>query len=173
VTPRTAGFNSIRINLMTENGLFVLMALMFVGGAAGSTAGGIKVQTFSLLLFAIVTAVKGGSEVEAFGRRVSTATVLRAIAVVLLSLAMVFVVALVLTLTEQSRFIYLLFEAFSAFGTAGLSTGITPDLSAMGRAIACIAMFAGRLGPLTLALALVARERHPRYRWPEEGVKIG
>ena len=159
VTPRTAGFNSLDTRAMTENGLFVLIALMFIGGAAGSTAGGIKVQTFSLLLCAILSAVRGGSEVEAFGRRVPTAQVLRAVAVALLALAVVFVVAFALTLTEQARFLYLLFEAFSAFGTAGMSTGITPELTPASRIIVCLTMFAGRLGPLTLVVALAARER--------------
>jgi trk system potassium uptake protein TrkH len=173
VTPRSAGFNTVDTRALTESGLFVLIALMFVGGAAGSTAGGIKVQTFSLLLFAIVTAVRGRSEVEAFRRRVPSEYVLRAISVALLALALVFVVAFALSLSEQTRFLYLLFEAFSAFGTAGLSTGITPDLSPVGRALVTLTMFAGRLGPLTLVLALAARERHTLYRRPEEGVKIG
>jgi trk system potassium uptake protein TrkH len=173
VTPRSAGFNTLDTAAMTESGLFVLIALMFIGGAAGSTAGGIKLQTFSLLLFAIVTSVRGGSEVEAFGRRVPGGYVLRAIAVALLALALVFVVSFALTLTEQSRFFSLVFESFSALGTVGLSTGITPDLSPTGRAILSLTMFAGRLGPLTLVLALAARERHTTYRWPEEGVKIG
>jgi trk system potassium uptake protein TrkH len=173
VTPRTAGFNTIDTAAMTETGLFVLIALMFVGGSAGSTAGGIKVQTFSLLFFAIVTAVRGGTDVEAFGRRVSSGLVLRAIAVALLALALVFVVAFVLTLTERARFVYLLFESFSAFGTVGMSTGITPDLTSAGRVIIGLTMFAGRLGPLTLALALAARERRPVYRWPQEAIRIG
>lgn len=173
VTPRSAGFNSVDTGAMTENGLFFLMALMFIGGASGSTAGGIKVQTFSVLFFAIVTAVRGGSEVEAYARRVPSGHVLRAIAVALLATATVFVVAFALTFTEPARFLYLLFESFSAFGTAGLSTGITPDLSPAGRVIVSLTMFAGRLGPLTLVLALAARERRTTFRWPEEGVKIG
>jgi trk system potassium uptake protein TrkH len=169
VTPRSAGFNSIDTAAMTDNGLIVLIALMFVGAAAGSTAGGIKVQTFSLLLFAIITAIRGGTEVQAFGRRVPNGHVLRAIAVALLALAVVFSVAFLLSLTEQKRFLSLLFEAFSAFGTAGLSMGITPDLSPLGRLIISLTMFAGRLGPLTLVLALDARERRSFYRLPEEG----
>ena len=173
VTPRTAGFNSVDTSAMTENGLFVLIALMFVGGAAGSTAGGIKVQTFSLLFFAIVSTVRGRGEVECFGRRVPTPYLMRAIAVALLALALVFTVAFALTLTEQRRFLDLLFEAFSAFGTVGMSTGLTPDLTSVGRVIVGLTMFAGRLGPLTLVLALTARERQAAYRWPEEGVKIG
>jgi trk system potassium uptake protein TrkH len=120
-----------------------------------------------------VSAVRGRSEVEAFQRRVPDASVLRAIAVATLALATVFVVALALTLTERVRFLYLLFEAFSAFGTVGMSTGITPELSPAGRALLCLTMFAGRLGPLTLVLALATRERHTSYRWPAEEVKIG
>jgi trk system potassium uptake protein TrkH len=173
VTPRTAGFNSIDTRAMTQQGLVILIALMFVGGAAGSTAGGIKVQTFSLLFYAIVSAVRGGSEVEAFGRRVPNPQVLRAVAVALLALAVVFIVAFALTLTEHARFLYLLLEAFSAFGTVGLSAGITPDLAPASRIIVSVTMFAGRLGPLTLVLALAARERHRVYHWPEETVRIG
>jgi trk system potassium uptake protein TrkH len=173
VTPRTAGFNSVAMSAISESGLFVITALMFVGGAAGSTAGGIKVQTFSLLYFAIVAAVRGGTDVEAFGRRVPSGYVLRAIAVVLLSLALILVVAMVLTVTEGPRFGYILFETFSAVGTVGLSVGITPDLSFVGRMVVTLSMFAGRLGPLTLVLALAARERPTGIRWPEEGVKIG
>jgi trk system potassium uptake protein TrkH len=173
VSPRTAGFNSIPTGAMTENGLFLLIALMFVGGAAGSTAGGIKVQTFSVLLLAIVTAVRGREEVEGFGRRVPVGTVLRAIAVALLAMAVIFLVAFALTITEQVRFLYLLFETVSAFSTTGLSTGMTPDLSPFGRVVVSLTMFTGRLGPLTLALALAAREHARRYRLPAEGVRIG
>jgi trk system potassium uptake protein TrkH len=173
VTPRTAGFDSVGVSALTDNSLIILLVLMFIGGAAGSTAGGIKVQTFSLLLFAIVSAVRGGSEVEAFDRRVPGGSVLRAIAVVLLSLAVLYLVSFALTVTDEIRYPYLLFETFSAFGTTGLSTGITPDLSWAGRLIVSLTMFAGRLGPLTLVVALAAREHHVAFRWPEEGVKIG
>jgi trk system potassium uptake protein len=149
---RTAGFNAMDIGAMTEAGQLVLIALMFVGGAAGSTAGGIKVQTFCLLLFAIMSALRGLSEVEAFQRRIPNLDVLRAIAVSLLSIGIIFL---------------------GAFGTVGFTTGITPETSPMARLILIGIMFAGRLGPLTLALALSARERQPRYKWPQEAVKIG
>jgi trk system potassium uptake protein TrkH len=174
VTPRSAGFNSIDMRDMTTSGLLAVMALMFLGGASGSTAGGIKAQTCSLLFFAIVSAVRGGSDVEAFGRRVAAPQVLRAIAVLLLGMAIVFTIAFALTLSERAPFMYVLFEAFSAFGTAGLSVGITPELSPGGRMILSLGMFAGRLGPLTLVLALAARERgRVIYRLPEEAIKIG
>ncbi len=173
VTPRTAGFNSVDIGKMTETGLFVMIALMFVGGASGSTAGGIKVQTFSLLFFAILSAVRGAVDVEAFRRRVPLTTVMRAIAVALLSLAVVFLSSFALSVSESFSFLRVFFEVFSAFGTVGLSTGITPDTTAFGRVVLILTMFAGRLGPLTLVLALAAREQRKAYRWPEESVRIG
>jgi trk system potassium uptake protein TrkH len=173
VTPRSAGFNSIDIASMTEIGLVVLMALMFVGGAAGSTAGGIKVQTFSLLFFAIVSAVRGASEVEAFHRRVPVANVLRAIAVALIFLALILVVSFALTAIERLPYLIVLFETISAIGTTGLSTGITPGLSPTGQVIVMLTMFAGRLGPLTLVIALAARRRRATYRWSEAVVRIG
>jgi trk system potassium uptake protein TrkH len=147
--------------------------LMFVGGASGSTAGGIKIQTFSLLYFAIISAVRGHRNVEAFRREVPIADVLRAIAVALLSLALIFMVTFALTVTERFTVLQIMFEAFSAFGTVGLSTGITPETTPAGRVILILTMFAGRLGPLTLVLALTARERRTVYHWPEEAIKIG
>ena len=170
---RTAGFTSVDVGSYSEEGLLVLMPLMFIGGGAASTAGGIKVQTFSLLLFAIISAIRGAPEVEAFRRRVPVTTVLRAIAVALLSLALVFLFTFMLSVSEDANLMRILFEAFSGFGTVGLSTGITPTLSVAGQLILVVAMFVGRLGPLTLVLALAARERRPTYRWLEEGVKIG
>lgn len=173
VTPRTAGFATIDIGKATDAGLIVIIALMFVGASAGSTAGGIKIQTFSLLFFAIASAVRGSTEVEAFRRRIPLPAIMRAIAVALLSLATVFVAALVLTVTDHFAFQRILFEAFSAFGTVGLSTGITPELSDPGRALIILVMFIGRLGPLTLVLALAARQRAKAYRLPEAPVRIG
>jgi trk system potassium uptake protein TrkH len=173
VSPRTAGFNSVDYGAMTEAGLVVTCALMFIGGSAGSTAGGIKVQTFSLLFFAIVAAARGSEDVEVFRRRVPTAYVLRAISVALLSIALVFFVSLLLSLSEHFTYIRLVFETISAFGTVGLSTGVTPHLSTAGRIVLMFTMFAGRLGPLTLVLALAARQQTRGYRWPEEAVKIG
>ncbi len=170
---RTAGFSSVETGAMTEEGLFVLMGLMFVGGSAGSTAGGIKVQTFSILLFAIISTARGLDEVEAFHRRVPQAQVMRAMSVALLYVALVFAVSFLLNVAENFVFHRVLFEVISALGTVGYSTGITTEASPDGRAILIAAMFVGRLGPLTLVLALAARGRRATYRWTEETIKIG
>ena len=172
-TLRTAGFTALDTGALIESTLFVVMALMFIGGASGSTAGGIKVNTFSVLLIAIVSTVKGEPSATAFGRRIQHAIVYRALAVAFLAIAFVFVIGLGLTLTTDATFVQTLFEAVSAFGTVGASTGITPDLTDPGRLITSFAMFVGRLGPLTLVIALAARAHPVPYRPAVESVRIG
>ena len=172
-TLRTAGFTALDTGALVESTLFVVMALMFIGGASGSTAGGIKVNTFAVLLIAIVSTVKGEPSATAFGRRIKHAVVYRALAVTLLSIGFVFLTGLGLTLTTDATFVQTLFEAVSAFGTVGASTGITPELSDPARLITAVAMFVGRLGPLTLVLALAARAHAVSYRPAVESVRIG
>ncbi|MGI8829864.1 MAG: TrkH family potassium uptake protein [Candidatus Limnocylindria bacterium] len=172
-TLRTAGFTALNTSAFIEPTLFVVMALMFIGGASGSTAGGIKVNTFAVLLIAIMSTVKGQPSATAFGRRIQHAIVYRALTVTLLSIGFVFIIGLGLTLTTQATFVQTLFEAVSAFGTVGASTGITPDLTDPARLITSFAMFIGRLGPLTLVLALAARAHPVAYRPAVESVRIG
>ena len=172
-TLRTAGFTALPTGELVESTLFVVMALMFIGGASGSTAGGIKVNTFAVLIIAIVSTVKGEPSATAFGRRIKHAIVYRALAVLILSIGFVFLTGLGLTLTTNATFVETLFEAVSAFGTVGASTGITPDLSDPARVITSFAMFIGRLGPLTLVLALAARAHPVSHRPAVESVRIG
>ncbi|HEU0236895.1 MAG TPA: potassium transporter TrkG [Candidatus Limnocylindrales bacterium] len=172
-TLRTAGFSSLSTDQLRDASLFVVMALMFIGGASGSTAGGIKVGTFSVLLIAIVSSVRGDPSATAFGRRISHAVVYRALSVALLSIAFVFVVGFGIEIATAAPFIDVLFEAVSAVGTVGASTGITPDLPDPARLLVIGAMFAGRLGPLTLVIALAARSRPVRFRPAVESVRIG
>jgi len=172
-TLRTAGFTALDTGALVESTLFVVMALMFIGGASGSTAGGIKVNTFAVLLIAIASTVKGEPSATAFGRRIKHAIVYRALAVLILAIGFVFLVGLGLTLTTEATFVQTLFEAISAFGTVGASTGITPELSDPARMITAFAMFVGRLGPLTLVLALAARAHPVSYRPAVESVRIG
>jgi trk system potassium uptake protein TrkH len=172
-TARTAGFNTLETGMLLESSLIILIALMFVGGASGSTAGGIKVNTFSLLLIAILSTARGEPSANAFGRRIPHIVVYRAMSVALLSIAVAFVVGLGLELSAGGALIDRAFEAISALGTVGLSTGLTPDLSDPARLLIVAAMFAGRLGPLTLVLALTARARPVSHRPAAETMRIG
>jgi trk system potassium uptake protein TrkH len=177
VTPRTAGFMVINVRFMTAYSLFFTIMLMFVGGASGSTAGGVKVNTFGVLLATVWSSLRGKEHAEAFGRELRPQQIHRALAVAMLALGLVGIVALTLTFTEEAKndfdFIQTLFETVSAFGTVGLSTGITPMLTLAGKFIIIVTMFAGRLGPLTLALSLVQRQRTTEYRYPQDQVRIG
>ncbi len=173
VTARTAGFSSVNVANIANYALFFTMMLMFIGGASGSTAGGIKVNNFGMLAATIWSTLRGKEHAGAFNREFTTQHIHRALTVVLLSLGLISVVVFLLTITEEFRFLDLLFETVSAFGTVGLSTGITPGLTVAGRLIITITMFVGRLGPLTLMLALIQRQYPATYRYPEETVRIG
>ena len=173
VTPRTAGFTTVSVAGMRDYTLLFIMFLMLIGGASGSTAGGIKVGTFGILVATVVGTLRGHEHADAFGREFNVQHIYRALAVVLLSLIFVSIAVLLLVLTEEGRVLDIAFEAMSAFGTVGLSTGITPGLSTAGRLIVTVIMFVGRLGPLYLALALVQQQRPREFRYPGEAVRIG
>jgi len=173
VTTRTAGFTTVSIGSLAPYALFFTMFLMFVGGAAGSTAGGIKVNTFGLVMAMTWSTITGREHVRAFGREFNPQQIYRAIAVILLSLGIIAIATFLLTIHEDFSFIRLLFEVFSAFGTVGLSTGITPLLSTVGKAVIAITMFIGRLGPLALTLALLQRQQPSSFRYPQEEIRIG
>ena len=173
VTARTAGFNTINMAVIGDYALFFTMLLMFVGGASGSTAGGIKVNNFSVLLSTVWSSLRGREHPSAFGREFNAQQIHRALAVAVLSLGLVSTAVFFLTLTDDFRFINLLFESVSAFGTVGLSSGLTPALSTAGRLIIIAVMFFGRLGPLTVTLALVQRQTVTGFRYPKETVRIG
>ncbi|MBA2721078.1 MAG: Trk family potassium uptake protein [Chloroflexi bacterium] len=173
VTLRTAGYAVLDHGSLGEGALFIAMALMFIGGASGSTAGGIKVNTFSVLLVAIVATIRGRPAAEAFGRRLPHDVIYRALSIALLSIAFVFAIAFGTALLAGAEFVDALFEAISAFATVGLTTGLTPQLPDPARLLIAAAMFAGRLGPLTLVLALAARQRPVSYRPAVESLRIG
>lgn len=173
VTSRTSGFSAINTGSITDYALFFIMFLMFIGGASGSTAGGIKVNTFGLIIATIRSTVRGREYPGAFGREFMIAQIFRALAVFVLSLGIVAIMVFILTITERASFLNILFEAVSAFGTVGLSTGITPNLSVIGRVVIIVTMFVGRLGPVTLTLALVRAQQTSIYRYPKEVIRIG
>src|SRR5262249_44248996 len=145
----------------------------FIGGAPGSTAGGIKVSSVALLAATVISAAKGRSRVVAFEREIPMPVVMRALTAATLGVVIVLNAALVLTITESFAFIDTVFEATSAFGTVGLSTGITPAQSTFGQLVLIATMFVGRLGPLAFAYALARRTEEPRLRYGEESVRIG
>lgn len=173
VTLRTAGFSALATDQLVDASLFVVIALMFIGGASGSTAGGIKVNTFAVLLAAMVSTARGDPSAGAFGRRISHVLVYRALSVALLAIVFVFGLGFLLAVTSQARFIDVLFEAVSALGTVGASTGLTTELDDPSRIVVALAMYIGRLGPLTLVLALAARHRPVRHRPALEAIRIG
>ena len=173
VSGRTAGFSTVDFGSMEQHSNFFLTSLMFIGGASASTAGGIKVNTFAVLIAAILSSIAGKSHVVAFGREIPHPQVYRALTVLILGLTIVFSVSLLLTVTEDLLFIDILFETVSAFCTVGLSTGITNQLSDPGKFIIVCTMFIGRIGPLTIALLLAQKEEASTYRYAEERIKIG
>ncbi|MBP2334808.1 potassium uptake TrkH family protein [Saccharothrix coeruleofusca] len=173
VSPRTAGFNTLDVGQMTPASLLVTDALMFVGGGSAGTAGGIKVTTFALLAFVIAAEVRGEPNVHVLGRRLSSQVQRQALTVALLGVGLVASATLALLLITGLPLDAVLFEAVSAFGTVGLSTGITATIPPAGQLVLVVLMFIGRLGPITLASALALRERARRYELPEERPIVG
>jgi potassium uptake TrkH family protein len=172
-TTRTAGFNSLEVGDLTHGTWLGMVVLMFIGGGSAGTAGGIKVTTFALLFFVIVAEIRGERSVTVFDRQVGARVQRQALTIALLGVAGIVVATLVLTELTDHSLDRLLFEAASAFGTVGLSTGITADLPAAGEVILVMLMFFGRLGPITLASALAIRERGRLYELPEGRPIIG
>lgn len=173
ITPRTAGFNTVEIGSLRSATQFLLIIFMFIGASPGSTGGGIKTTTFGLLLIAAWSLARGKEDAEVMRRRILSEQVYKALAVSLLAVSLVTVTTLILNVTEQADFLTIFFEAVSAFGTVGLSMGLTPHLSAVGRLIVILTMFTGRLGPLTLVFALAQRKKKAFLRYPEEKILIG
>ncbi|MFC5857722.1 TrkH family potassium uptake protein [Agromyces flavus] len=173
VQTRTAGFNSVDIGLMHDESWVAMDVLMFIGGGPASTAGGIKVTTFAVLFFIMLTELRGEGAVNIFGKRLSRAVHRQAITVVLIAVAAVMAGAVLLMLLTGLAFDEVLFETISAFATVGLSTGITADLHPLAQAVLVLLMFLGRIGPLTLGSAIALRERRILYELPKERPAIG
>ncbi|MHB8926299.1 MAG: TrkH family potassium uptake protein [Bacillota bacterium] len=174
VTPRTAGFNTLNVGAMTDSSLILSIILMFIGASPSSTGGGIKTTTFGALALAVLAVVRGKDEVVAFSRRLPTMIIYRALAIAVISLGLVIVVTMALDASQPHlTFLPLLFETTSAFGTVGLSTGVTPSLTKLGKLLIIGTMFAGRVGPLTLAVALGQRATRASLRYPEDKVMVG
>jgi trk system potassium uptake protein TrkH len=173
VTPRTAGFNSVAYGEMEQETLLVTDMLMFVGTGSAATGGGIKVTTFAVLALMVFAEIRGDTTVNAFNRRIPPVAQRQALTVAFIALNAVVVGTLVLMAVSPFPLYESLFETVSAFGTVGLSTGITADLPAAGKIVLVVLMYLGRVGPQTLGVALVLRERERLYRHPEERPFIG
>lgn len=174
ITPRTAGFNAIDYAQMSDEGLLVTMLLMFVGAGSAGTSGGIKVGTTAVLALIVWSQVRGSADVVAFRRRISETVQREATTVVLLAVsAVVGTTVLVLATTSDVGLVPVAFESVSAFGTVGLSMGITSSLPEPSLLVLSLTMLVGRVGPVTLGMALVLRRREARYRHPEEAPLIG
>jgi len=175
VTTRTAGYNTINLTTLHPHCIYMMILLMFIGASPGSTGGGIKTSTFAILIQSVTATLKGKSTVSFFERTIPTMTVVKSISITMLSLVVVSVAQLLmLRLEPDKNFLSLLFEVVSAFGTVGLSLGITPFLSLLGKFTLIVLMFIGRVGPLTLVLAVGSRAVLPsEVEYPEGKVLIG
>lgn len=182
VTARTAGFNTMDIGVMTETSLFVLILLMVIGGSPGSCAGGIKTTTLRVLLGFAVSQIKGRDQVVVEKCGVDASTVSKAMTLAIFAFVLILGSVFVLTVTEganqphhmvRGKFMELFFEAASAFGTVGLSTGLTPGLSTPGKCIIMMLMFVGRLGPIVFVTMLQAWQTREHFRRAEKGMLIG
>lgn len=173
ITPRTAGYNSLDISKMRIASWFIIVILMFFGASPSSTGGGIKTTTFGVLLATVIATARGKHDVEIFERRFPQELINKSITIMFIALAWVCFVTLIMSVVESYSFIRLLFEVMSGFGTVGLTTGITPSLSDISRILLIITMFIGRIGPLTVMVALTDIERKPGGRYITDQVMIG
>ena len=173
VTPRTAGFNTVDIASMRPESQLSTIALMFVGAGSAGTSGGIKVGTFAVLAMVVWSQLRGDRDANGFKRRLPDSTVHQALTVTAVALTVVVGAAAVMLASAELPLGAALFEAVSAFGTVGLSTGITPRLPGFDQLVLMFLMLVGRVGPITLGAALVLRSRPALYRYPEEAPLIG
>lgn len=172
-TPRSVGVSTIDIASMRQATLFFIIILMFIGASPGSTGGGIKTTTFTVMLGAVYAMVRGRENIVLFRYRIGMQQILKAVTVTLVALFVIVGVSMVLSTTEDASFLTILFEVTSAFGTVGLSMGLTPELTSFGKLMIILTMFVGRLGLLTLIIALGSKRQKELYRYPEGKITIG
>ncbi|TCW37982.1 trk system potassium uptake protein TrkH [Laceyella sacchari] len=173
VTPRSGGYNTLSMGDMYSATLFFTVLLMFVGASPSSTGGGIKTTTLATILLSVWSMIRGRDDVIAFKRRIPHGLVYKALTVTVAATTLVILDTMLLTITEQTDLLTAGFETVSAFGTVGLTMGLTPTLSVPGKVIVLLTMFAGRLGPLTIAFAIAHSQQQPPYRYPEDRPLIG
>ena len=174
VTPRTAGFNSISTAGMTNAGNFLTILLMFIGGSPGSTAGGIKTTTIGVLLVTVICVIRGRDDAEVFKKRFPKELIYKAFTLFFIGGVLVIGATMLLSYTEQgASFLSLLYETTSAFGTVGITLGLTQQLTEIGKVLIMIMMYLGRVGPLTVVLSLMRNKKNNGVRYPEGKILIG
>ncbi|TLS38319.1 Ktr system potassium transporter B [Pseudalkalibacillus caeni] len=172
VSPRTAGFNSVDIGSMEEPSIFFMIFLMFIGAGSASTGGGIKLTTFLAMVLSVITFLKGRDNIIIFRKTLPLLIIIKALAITVISFLFIFAAVMALELTQDLDFLPILFEVVSAFGTVGLSMGITAKLTFFGKIVIIFIMFLGKIGPLTLAFAF-AKKENSKIRYPKEDILTG
>lgn len=173
VTPRTAGFSMVEVSGLINFSIMFTIILMFIGASPGGTGGGIKTTTFALLFANVKSVIQDEQDVYMFKKRIADATIKNTVALFLLAISFIILVTLLITAFEDFGIGRILFEVTSAFGTVGLSTGITSQLSIMSKLLITVTMLLGRVGPLTVGYALLKRVKKVSYRYPEQKVAVG
>jgi trk system potassium uptake protein TrkH len=174
VTPRTAGFNTVDTAALSNAGKIVTMILMFIGGSPGSTAGGVKTTTIVVLVFYAVAMVTNRQDINLFGRRLTDDVVKKANAVVIINMSLGMIAAVIIMILQPMlSFEDVMFEVFSAIGTAGMTTGITRDLCVAAKLIIIFLMYCGRLGSLSFALVFAQKKQQADVRQPQEKIIVG
>jgi trk system potassium uptake protein len=173
VSPRTAGFNTLDISSLNESTIFLIILLMFIGAGSASTGGGIKLTTFLVICLATISFIRGREDIRLFRRNIPSSYISRVLAITMTSVVTVIFALFVLNIIETLPFLTLLFEVVSAFGTVGLSMGITASLTLLGKIVIIFVMFVGKIGPLTLAFILASPPHKPHYKYPDEEILTG
>ena len=173
VTPRTAGFNTADLTMMTKDGLGIVIVLMLVGGSPGSTAGGMKTTTLAVLIANTLACFRRKEDAQMFGRRIETSTIKNAATIFMIYIVLFFGGAIVISTVEDLSFSTCLFETASAIGTVGLTLGITPELGVISQTILMILMFLGRVGGLTLIYAALSGSGKKISKLPQEKMTVG
>lgn len=174
VIPRTAGFQSVNFGLVKDSTLLITTLLMFIGASPGGTGGGVKTTTIGVIVASVISVVSGSEDTEIFNRRIENKIIKKALAIFTVGLLLVLLASFTITVIQPSiRFIDVLFEVTSAFGTVGLGAGVTDHLNAIGRIILCFMMYAGRVGPLTLLYTINIKQKHMSIRLAPEEIIVG
>ncbi|KEK23582.1 TrkH family potassium uptake protein [Bacillus gaemokensis] len=172
ISTRTAGFNTVDIAQLTKPSLILMMLLMFIGAGSASTGGGIKLTTFLIMLLGVLKFLQEQDDMVIFKKSIKDTLIVKSLAITVISILFIFLAILILSITEQVPLLNSAFEVFSAFGTVGLSMGLTPNLTVIGKLTIIFMMFFGKMGPLTLAFSF-ARKKQKKVKYPNEDILTG